>query len=127
MSKIGIFANLNYFGRPTAFQVGNKPSGDVFTASPVKGASLKVEQDLSDAGAAPFAEAIAAANDSAEDSDDRCGEPSATASNALIMGASGDRAYRAPSAALTPSSHQENGAVDAQVIYPPSACVFVAK
>ena len=111
--------------RPTSFQVGQKPSGDVFSASPVKGASLKNGQDLSAAVMAPFAERMAAKT-VAEATEERRMTRAVATPNALVMGPPGDRAYRTPSA-RTLSARHEIGDVDAQVIYPPTACVFVAK
>lgn len=74
---------------------------------------------------APFAERMAAKT-TAETTEERRMTRAVATPNALVMGPPGDRAYRTPSARALSSRH-EIGDVDAQVIYPPSACVFVAK
>lgn len=99
--------------RSSSFQVGEHPSGDVFTASPVR-ANGNLGRDLPSALTAQFAEHMTA-------TEDRRLTRSATAPNALVMGPPGDRNL------CTPSSRHNVDGGDAQRVYPPSACVFVAK
>jgi hypothetical protein len=105
------------------FQVGNQPSGDVFSATPGKSA-LKLGKDLSSSVMDPFVENVAKTpRDATEEgrTEDRRVIRSATTPNAMALAPPGERGFR------TPSSRHEIGGIDAQGIYPPSACVFIAK
>ncbi|KAK4154876.1 hypothetical protein C8A00DRAFT_42421 [Chaetomidium leptoderma] len=103
---------------PAAFQIGKKPSGDIFNTSPVKSA-LKNRLDITAPAMNPFAQG----NDGdvrIHDTEERRTMRSVTTPSALALGLAAERGFR------TPSSRHEIGGIDAQGIYPPSACVFVA-
>jgi hypothetical protein len=80
-------------------------------------ANRNLGPDLASAVTAPFAEHMAARMPV----EDRRLTRSVTAPNALAMGPPGDRSICTPS-----SRHGVDGA-DAQRVYPPSACIFIAK
>jgi hypothetical protein len=99
------------------FQVGNTPSGDIFE-SPLAKAPLKPVR--------AFATPILPTDQDkmvrvpGVDSEERRLTRSVTTPNTMSLTPS-QRPLRAF------SSRQEIGGIDAQGIYPPSACVFVAK
>ncbi|KAK4040718.1 hypothetical protein C8A01DRAFT_15439 [Parachaetomium inaequale] len=104
------------------FQVGKKPSGDVFESSPAKTA-LKPGRDFTAPVTAPVMTPFdedTTAKTPISGTEERRMMRSATTPNAMMMTTPGDRALR------TSSSRHEMGGIDAQGIYPPSACVFVA-
>ncbi|KAK4125073.1 hypothetical protein N657DRAFT_679861 [Parathielavia appendiculata] len=98
------------------FQLGNQPDGDVFSATPVKSA-LKLN-NLSASVTDPFLETIARNPGSA--TEERRLTRSATTPSAMSLASPIERGLR------TPSARHEIGGIDAQGIYPPSACVFIA-
>ncbi|KAL2258486.1 hypothetical protein VTK26DRAFT_8199 [Humicola hyalothermophila] len=101
--------------RSSPFQIGNAPADDVFSFSaspnkrdhvvPAKSPFLKNTTSLS-----PI-----------KDTEERRITRAVTTGNALVPGTPGNRTFSARNA-----RHQIGG-VDVQGIYPPSACVFVAK
>lgn len=101
--------------------MGSKPSGDVFDGSPLKSA-LKTPREITD-NIAPAFNNYDGQNGHAlalNPNDNRRMMRSATTPGG--MAATGnDRTLHHS------SSRHEIGGVDAQGIYPPSACVFVAK
>ena len=111
--------------RSSPFQVGKKPSGDVFESFAEKTA-LKPGQDftapLTAPAMTPFDEDTTAKTP-IPGTEERRMMRSATTPSAMAMTTAtpGDRALRSS------SSRHEMGGIDAQGIYPPSACVFVAK
>ena len=132
-----------FFTSTSSYHFGRRDSAedddDVFLTSPVRRA-FRSNQTL----AAQIADntSINARTTRAVDQDDyhNRSSRSVTTPAALALGTTpGDRAYRTPSsrAAFTPRNvtgprneiapRTENETVDAQGIYPPSACVFVAK
>ncbi|EAQ89950.1 hypothetical protein CHGG_06569 [Chaetomium globosum CBS 148.51] len=102
--------------RSSPFQVGNTPGGDIFESPPAK-APLKPVR--------AFATPVMPSNKDEMvkvpeiDSEERRLTGSAATSNTMSLTPS-QRPLR------TFSSRQEIGGIDAQGIYPPSACVFVA-
>ncbi|KAK3904998.1 hypothetical protein C8A05DRAFT_13160 [Staphylotrichum tortipilum] len=103
------------------FQLGEKPSGDVFSASPVKAPRKKLGHDLASAAlAAQIGEMAVAADETFETNDDCRMMPPVSTSKALAMGPREDRVFRRS------SSRYDAGGLDAQGLYPSSACVFIA-
>lgn len=103
-----------------AFQLGKKPSGDVFMASPVKTA-LKTEQETPKLSTLTSIAENVIASSPIKDNEERRQTRAVTTGSALVPTTPGGRALRSM------SSRHEIGGIDAQGIYPPSACVFVAK
>ncbi|SPQ19718.1 ade77c36-9680-474a-84be-1a322862978e [Thermothielavioides terrestris] len=103
----------------SVFQLGKKPSGDVFTDSPVKSA-LKIDEDkFKTPVRIPTAENKANGSP-IKDTEGRRHQRSVTTGGAMVLSGSGNRTLRSS------SSRHKIGGIDAQGIYPPSACVFIA-
>ncbi|KAH6630155.1 hypothetical protein B0J18DRAFT_463040 [Chaetomium sp. MPI-SDFR-AT-0129] len=114
------FTDSNSDGSGSKFEMGSKPSGDVFDASPLKSA-LKTPREITDQIAPAFnhydgknGQAMAL-----KLNDNRRMMRSATTPGGMTA-TGNDRTLHHS------SSRHEIGGVDAQGIYPPSACVFVA-
>jgi hypothetical protein len=129
--------------RSAPFQLGEQPSGDVFSSSPVKTPRTPRKKPGNDLASAALAAQIGdmgvvtqvgdmdmttqagemamTATETFQNNGDCRMMPPVSTSNALAMGPREDRIFRRS------SSRYDAGGLDAQGIYPSSACVFIAK
>ncbi|KAK4102728.1 hypothetical protein N658DRAFT_422656 [Parathielavia hyrcaniae] len=101
------------------FQIGSQPNGDIFAPTPARSA-IRLGGNLGASIMDPFLETIAKAKIPGVATDEHRLTRSATNPSAMSLAAPAERGLR------TPSARHEIGGIDAQGIYPPSACVFIA-